>query len=85
VEEGKVKFPMSALKEIGHVPPCDYSKHGLVKDRLILMIKKMIEIRLFEEKVEELYLMKGLITGLAHLYFGEEAVAVGVISAGQVR
>jgi len=72
---------MSTLKEIGHVPPSDYSKHGLGKDRLISMIKKMMEIRLFEEKVEELYLMKGLITGPAHLYFGQEAVAVGVISA----
>jgi len=71
---------MSALKEIGHVPPSDYSKLGLAKDRLLLMIKKMMEIRLFEEKVEELYLMKGLITGPAHLYFGQEAVAVGVIS-----
>jgi len=72
---------MSALKEISRVPPSDYSKHGLAKDRLILMIKKMMEIRLFEEKVEDLYLMKGLITGPAHLYFGQEAVAVGVISA----
>jgi len=38
---------MSALKEIGRVPASDYSKHGLAKGRLILMIKKMMEIRLY--------------------------------------
>jgi pyruvate dehydrogenase E1 component alpha subunit len=59
----------------------DYLKVGLTKDKLVWMLKKMMEIRFFEEKVEELYLMKGLITGPAHLYFGEEAVAVGVSTA----
>jgi len=68
------------IKEV-NVSPEDYFKLGLTKDKLIWMLKKMMEIRFFEEKVEELYLMKGLITGPAHLYFGEEAVAVGVVSA----
>jgi pyruvate dehydrogenase E1 component alpha subunit len=68
------------IKEI-IVSPKDYLNVGLSKDKLIWMLKKMMEIRFFEEKVEELYLMKGLITGPAHLYFGEEAVAVGVCSA----
>ena len=72
---------MSGSTEIKSVPAEDYAKLGLEKERLVWMLKKMIEIRLFEEKVEELYLMRGLITGPAHLYFGEEAVAVGVMSA----
>jgi pyruvate dehydrogenase E1 component alpha subunit len=47
------------------------------KDRLISMYKKMLEIRLFEEKVFELY-GQNLVPGTIHLYVGEEAVAVGV-------
>jgi len=44
------------------------------------MLRKMIEIRLFEERVEKLY-RDGLVKGPAHLYMGQEAVAVGVIEA----
>jgi len=72
---------MSGLTEIKSIPAEDYAGLGIEKERLVWMLRKMIEIRLFEEKVEELYLMRGLITGPAHLYFGEEAVAVGVMSA----
>jgi TPP-dependent pyruvate/acetoin dehydrogenase alpha subunit len=39
--------------------------------------EQMVKIREFEEKVNELY-MKALMPGLAHLYSGQEAVAVGV-------
>jgi len=72
---------MSGLKEIRSLPAQDYVKLGFKKEKLVWMLRKMIEIRIFEEKVEELYLMRGWITGPAHLYFGEEAVAVGVMSA----
>jgi pyruvate dehydrogenase E1 component alpha subunit len=41
------------------------------------MYKKMLEIRLFEEKVYELY-GQNLVPGTIHLYAGQEAVAVGV-------
>jgi TPP-dependent pyruvate/acetoin dehydrogenase alpha subunit len=41
---------------------------------------QMAKIRAFEEKVNELY-MKALMPGLAHLYSGQEAVAVGVCEA----
>jgi len=41
---------------------------------------QMGKIRAFEEKVNELY-MKALMPGLAHLYSGQEAVAVGVCEA----
>lgn len=41
--------------------------------------RRMIEIRLFEEKVQELF-MEGLVQGTTHLAQGQEAVAVGAIS-----
>src|SRR5258708_16276860 len=44
--------------------------------------EQMAKIREFEEKVNELY-MKALMRGLAHLYSGQEAVAVGVCEALQ--
>jgi acetoin:2,6-dichlorophenolindophenol oxidoreductase subunit alpha len=46
------------------------------------MYRQMIAIRLFEEQVNDLYL-RALMPGLAHLYVGEEAVAVGVCEAMQ--
>jgi len=45
--------------------------------RLLQMYRQMIAIRLFEERVNDLY-TRALMPGLAHLYIGEEAVAVGV-------
>jgi pyruvate dehydrogenase E1 component alpha subunit len=44
------------------------------------MYRQMIRIRLFEEQVNELY-TRALMPGLAHLYIGEEAVAVGICEA----
>ncbi len=44
------------------------------------MYEQMAKIREFEDKVNELY-MKALMPGLAHLYSGQEAVAVGVCQA----
>jgi acetoin:2,6-dichlorophenolindophenol oxidoreductase subunit alpha len=44
------------------------------------MFRQMSAIRLFEEQVNELY-TRALMPGLAHLYVGEEAVAVGVCEA----
>lgn len=46
------------------------------------MYRQMFRIRAFEEQVNELY-TKALMPGLAHLYIGEEAVAVGVCEALQ--
>jgi TPP-dependent pyruvate/acetoin dehydrogenase alpha subunit len=54
---------------------------GLSRDELLSMLRKMIEIRKFEEKVERLFLVEGKLTGPSHLYYGQEAVAVGVMSA----
>ncbi len=41
---------------------------------------RMTAIRLFEEQVNELY-TRAVMPGLAHLYIGEEAVAVGICEA----
>ncbi|MDW8063375.1 MAG: thiamine pyrophosphate-dependent dehydrogenase E1 component subunit alpha [Candidatus Caldarchaeum sp.] len=50
------------------------------KDKLLKMLRKMIEIRKFEECVERLY-REGRIQGPTHLYIGQEGVAVGVVEA----
>jgi acetoin:2,6-dichlorophenolindophenol oxidoreductase subunit alpha len=50
------------------------------KELWIHAYRQMIRIRLFEEQVNELY-TRALMPGLAHLYSGEEAVAVGVCEA----
>ncbi|MCE5198567.1 MAG: dehydrogenase E1 component subunit alpha/beta [Armatimonadota bacterium] len=52
----------------------------LGKDQLADFLRQMYEIRFFEEKVAEL-LKAGIIKGASHLYAGEEAVAVGAVSA----
>jgi len=44
------------------------------------MYRRMVMIREFEEQVNELY-TRALMPGLAHLYIGEEAVAVGICEA----
>src|SRR2546427_1244412 len=53
---------------------------GIGVDELIRMYSQMLAIRLFEERVNDLY-TRALMPGLAHLYIGEEAVAVGVCEA----
>jgi pyruvate dehydrogenase E1 component alpha subunit len=52
---------------------------NLPKEKLAEMLRKMLQIRLFEEKVFESY-AQNLVPGTIHLYAGEEAVAVGVCS-----
>jgi len=49
-------------------------------EKLLRLYRQMTAIRLFEENVNELY-TRALMPGLAHLYIGEEAVAVGVCEA----
>jgi len=49
-------------------------------EKWLQMYRRMQMIRLFEEQVNELY-MRALMPGLAHLYIGEEDVAVGVCEA----
>jgi len=49
------------------------------KEKWMHAYQQMVRIRLFEEQVNELY-TRALMPGLAHLYSGEEAVAVGTCS-----
>jgi pyruvate dehydrogenase E1 component alpha subunit len=55
-------------------PPAD------ARERWLDMYRQMLRIRLFEEQVNDLY-KTARMPGLAHLYSGEEAVAVGVCAA----
>src|SRR6187455_1724095 len=59
--------PSAAKKAASDIP----------NDKLIRLYHRMVAIRLFEEAVNDLY-TRALMPGLAHLYIGEEAVAVGV-------
>ena len=52
----------------------------LTRDQALRFYRQMLKIRLFEEQVNQLYLGAKM-PGLAHLYIGEEAVAVGVCEA----
>jgi acetoin:2,6-dichlorophenolindophenol oxidoreductase subunit alpha len=60
----------------------DPSKAGAAigAEQWLRMYRRMMMIRLFEEQVNELY-TRALMPGLAHLYVGEEAVAVGICEA----
>ena len=49
-------------------------------EKLTAMYTDMLKIRLWESKVKDLILMGGF-RGVAHLYVGEEAIAVGVCHA----
>lgn len=61
------------------VLPNEYEKHGLSRGLLLAMLRRMIQIRRFEERVERLFLQEGILIGPAHLYLGQEAVAAGTI------
>jgi len=60
----------------------DQSKviEGLKAEQWTRIYRRMVMIREFEEQVNELY-TRALMPGLAHLYIGEEAVAVGICEA----
>jgi len=53
---------------------------GLSAQQLTAMYRDMLKIRLWETKVKDLLLAGGF-RGVAHLYVGQEAIAVGVCSA----
>jgi pyruvate dehydrogenase E1 component alpha subunit len=52
----------------------------LSRDQALHFYRQMLKIRLFEEQVNQLYLGAKM-PGLAHLYIGQEAIAVGVCEA----
>lgn len=49
-------------------------------ERWLAMYRQMHQIRAFEEQVNDLY-TRAVMPGLAHLYIGQEAIAVGVCQA----
>ena len=53
---------------------------GLDRETLINIYHQMLLVRRFEEKAAEIY-SAGKIGGFCHLYIGQEAVAIGSISA----
>lgn len=53
---------------------------GIGKDQALAWFEQMLLIRRFEERCAELY-SAGKIRGFLHLYIGEEAIAVGALSA----
>ena len=54
----------------------------VTSEKWLQMFRRMQMIRHFEERVNDLY-MRALMPGLAHLYTGQEAVAVGICEALQ--
>jgi len=63
--------------------PAQYGRtytDDLTAEQLTAMYADMLRIRLWESKVKDL-LLQGGFRGVAHLYVGEEAVAVGVCKA----
>src|SRR4030065_84440 len=53
---------------------------NIPKEKLELMYTRMVKIRVFEEKVKDLFAACEL-PGFVHLYLGEEAIASGVCAA----
>jgi len=56
------------------------AKKTLTADAKIALLRRMMEIRGFEDKVFEL-LARNVLKGASHVYAGQEAVAVGACSA----
>ena len=50
------------------------------KESLVALYRQMLLIRVFEDKSAEMY-AKAKIGGFLHLYNGQEAIAVGAVSA----
>ncbi len=70
MSKSKPKEPTQVTPEYEHIDV----------EQALAMYEKMMKIRLFEEQVNMLY-KTAKMPGLAHLYSGEEAVAVGVCEA----
>ena len=67
------KRPVSAARPKGPAP-------DLAPEAKIALLKRMMEIRAFEDKVFEL-LARNVLQGASHVYAGQEAVAVGACAA----
>ena len=71
---------MSSIRTIAPKQKAVLRNEDLTAEKALHIYRQMVKIRLFEEQVNQLYLGAKM-PGLAHLYIGEEAVAVGVCEA----
>ena len=69
-------YALRSLQEAHAADP----RHPASEAELLKLYEQMLLIRRFEEKAGQLYGL-GLIGGFCHLYIGQEAVAVGMLSA----
>jgi TPP-dependent pyruvate/acetoin dehydrogenase alpha subunit len=76
-----VNVTMTTITQVTPVTEKDFAKHDLTREKLRKMFYSMLILRKFEEKIEELFLVKGLLIGPSHLYLGQEAIAVGAMNA----
>jgi TPP-dependent pyruvate/acetoin dehydrogenase alpha subunit len=56
------------------IPSSDCCRHGFAKEKWFLF-------RGFEEKIEGLFPVNGALIRPSHLYLGQEAIAIGAITA----
>ena len=56
------------------------NKNNFTNEQLLKFYEKMFLIRKFEEKAAQLY-GAGKIGGFCHLYIGQEAVVIGILSS----
>lgn len=78
-----VEFPHVKFKLLSLAKPTSRQKavvDALGKEKLIEMYRKMLEIRFFEQRAEQMYQQRK-IGGFLHVYMGEEAVATGILAA----
>lgn len=73
---GDEGFALRDLQEAHAADP----RHTASDEELLKFYEQMVLIRRFEERAGQLYGL-GLIGGFCHLYIGQEAVAVGMLSA----
>jgi pyruvate dehydrogenase E1 component alpha subunit len=81
-QDGADRIDPAELREEHERRQHEQQKHieGVDNETLLRMLYQMILIRRFEEKAAEAYTL-GKIGGFCHLYIGQEAVAVGALSA----
>ena len=75
-QDGEKQFIILSMKVLDLIPQ-EENRMKIAKLKLLAMFDTMVRIRLFEEKIIDVY-ARGQVPGLAHLYVGEEAVAAGI-------
>jgi len=75
---------MGTVKEVKRKKAAKPAGGEFSKEFLVGLLRRMMEIRGFEDKVFEL-LARNVLQGASHVYAGQEAVAVGACSAIDTR